>query len=164
MNERELRTPVHEWLSPNGNTRVIYEFLFSGYCDMVGVLFADQVGRRIPPVIKATAIELKLTDVAGVIRQAKSNRHYVHASYAAMPRWRVQKMRPDTVEKFVDAGVGLLSVGADVDVVIEPGPPLSNGSSDRLRKRWWSRIVRDDRLRRQTCGSHEPNEPEEMNR
>ena len=152
MKERELRTPVHEWLSRNHGTRVIYEFLFSGYCDMVGVLFADQVGRRIPPVIRAIAVELKLADVAGVIRQAKSNRHYVHASYAAMPRWRVLKMRPATIQKFVDAGVGLLSVGTDVDVIVVPGPPLSHGSSDRLRKRWWSRIVRDDRLRRQAEG------------
>lgn len=147
-NERDMRKAVHAWLSPDGSTEVIYEFLMMrGYCDMVGILFAKQTGRTIPLVKWVTAVELKLEDVAGVIRQSRGNRHSVHASFAAMPKPRCQRMQPTTVKKFLEAGIGLLSVGDDVTVAIPPGEPLvsKNINIEHFRKRWWSRIVRDKR-------------------
>jgi hypothetical protein len=55
-------------------------------------------------------VELKLFDVAGVIRQAKANRYVANLSYAAMPKERVIHMRPQTLDKFTALGIGLLSV------------------------------------------------------
>ncbi len=147
MLERDMREAVHAWLSPDGNTEVIYEFMMTGgYADMVGILFEKRTGRTIPPVVRATAVELKLTDVAGVIRQAWSHRHSVHASYAAMPKDRCRRMKPETVRRFLGAGIGLLSVGSCVEVLVPPGKPLMSLNTEQFRKRWWSRIARDKRL------------------
>lgn len=148
MKERDLQQPVHKWLSADGHTKIIYEFMMAGYCDMVGILFAERIGRAIPPVVMASAVELKLDDVAGVLQQAWENRHFVHASYAAMPKERCRKMRPATKRQFLGAGIGLLSVSTSVEVVIPPGKPMASLNTEDFRTRWWSRIVRDERVRR----------------
>lgn len=154
--ESEMQEPVHTWLSPTGETKVIYEFLMAGYCDMVGILFAKQEGRRIPAVLRATAVELKLLDIAGVVWQAHYNRHFVHASYAAMPKERCRRMVRASLRKFFDAGVGLLSVDSGVEVLVAPGPPLATLNTEDFRKRWWARIVRSERLKREALA--EPTE------
>ncbi len=176
--ERELREPVHAWLSPTGETKVFYEYSMDGKCDMVGVLFASRNGRAIPEVLRATAIELKLLDIAGVIQQARMHRCYVHASYAAMPEARCRQMVRASRAKFRDAGVGLLSVGLDappqnicrgfcwyyirgglrvcVKEIIKPGPPFPGLDTERFRKRWWALALRHERLRRQAAELVEP--------
>lgn len=153
MLEAELRPAVHAWLVNQGLT-VIYEFQMGGYCDMVGVKFARRAGRGVPPATDAVAVELKLSDVAGVIVQAKGNRHSVRASCAAMPWSRVAKMRGKTREQFREAGIGLLAVTENPAGVIEyikPGPPLPDMSLGNFSRRWWNRIVRDERLGRKNA-------------
>lgn len=145
MRERELRQPVHEWLTREARTKVMYEVLMAGYCDMVAVLFAQRTGRLIPLLLRITAVELKLSDVAGVIKQAEHNRWHVHASYAAMPLARCRRMLPATVQKFRASGVGLLSVGPSVEVLVEPSRPVAGLDVERYRKRFWRRILRNER-------------------
>lgn len=147
MLEREMREPVHAWLNRDAPTDVIYEFLMAGYCDMVGIQFADRVGRAIPQVVLATAVELKLTDIAGVLRQAQGNRHFVHESFAAMPAERCGRMQPRTLDRFVAAHVGLLSVGNAVEIIIPAGKPWPTLNIEYWRKRWWKRILRSRRWR-----------------
>ena len=147
MLERDLRPAVHAWLRSQGYT-VIYEFLMCGYCDMVGVRFDERVGRAVPRAIDAMAVELKLRDVTGVIAQAEANRAVVRVSYAAMPAETVAKMPHRTLERFRQAGVGLLAVGADVESRIAPGQPLPDMTLRYFSRRWWNRIVRDKRLGR----------------
>ncbi len=151
MLERDMQMCIHAWLKRTPETKVIYEFRMVGYCDMVGVLFARRVGRQIPQVIKTTAVELKLTDIAGVLVQATANRHCVHESFAAMPMSRVNRMRSQTLLLFRDAGIGLLAVDVQsslVFVAVSPGIALPSMDPESFRRRWWARIVSDKRLGR----------------
>jgi hypothetical protein len=114
--------------------------MLSGYCDVVGVRFAERIGRPIPPVLLAVAVELKLTNVAAVIRQARYNLHFAHESYCAMPNTRCAKMLPATLERFRAARVGLLSVSVDqVEVLIKSG---EGKWQDRYRRKLWRRVSR----------------------
>ncbi len=152
MKERDMRSAVHAWLTDQGYT-VIYEFQMRGYCDMVGVVFAERVGRAVPPLMDAVAVELKLSDIAGVINQAWENRQVVPTSFAAMPWGRVAKMNFQSRERFRRAGVGLLVVSdfARVTTEIEPGTPLAEVSTGHLARRMWDRTVRDKRLGRKNA-------------
>lgn len=62
-----MRQAVCGWLIGQGMVPVFEVFMGPHTCDFIGVEFADRVGRRIPPVSRTMAIELKLDDVAGVI-------------------------------------------------------------------------------------------------
>jgi len=120
MTEKEMRPTVVKWLEDQG-LYVAHEVSVSGgWCDLVGVLWADRVGRRIPPIMLIMAVELKITDVAGVLYQARGNLENCDFSYAAMPAERCEKMRPATLRMFTDAGIGLLSVNSGVRTVIPP--------------------------------------------
>ena len=121
MVERDMRPPVDAWLRAQGMTDTLWEsFLFQN-ADLVGVRFVRRVGPAIPPIERCIVVELKMCDVAGVLRQCHRQRHYPAEAYAAMPRERVARMRPATVERFRTIGAGLLSVNGDgVQVVIEP--------------------------------------------
>lgn len=119
-NEKWMRSQVCRWLVENGLTP-IFEVYLCHTCDFVGVEFAEQTGRLIPAIKRSIAVELKLDDVAGVIKQSVLNQHRVATVYAAMPKGRVTKMRPETIDKFRLQGIGLLSVTAfGVEVVVEP--------------------------------------------
>ena len=132
-----MRPAVDAWLRERGCVPV-HETHLRHRCDVIGVQFANRVGRSIPDVVLAVAVELKLTDVAGVIRQAGENLHYVHESYAAMPAERCDVMRPATLQKFADWGVGLLAVSPEeVQVLIRSG----RGSwQNRLQQKLWRRV------------------------
>lgn len=147
-----MRPAVTAWLEASGHT-VTYETMCwcMGYsCDIVGARFAPRTGRAIPPVDSCIAVELKLTDIAGVIHQARSNRAAVRLSYAAMPAEFCRKMRPDSLDKFRAAGVGLLAVdGGEVTELVAP-VPQPGVISERLRKLVWRR--REARFEKQsTC-------------
>jgi hypothetical protein len=131
-----LRPPVAQWLHSQGMNPV-FEVMLGGCCDVVGVRWGVRVGKRIPAIIETHAVELKLHDVAGVIRQARWNRHGVTFSWAAMPSERFTKMRPGTLAQFEEWGIGLLEVGKDVVVRV----PASRGESsgDHLAKKLWRR-------------------------
>ncbi len=144
MLERELRAPVHAWLVARGMTPV-YELLLGGYCDMVGLRFAERVGRPIPALLEVVAVELKLVRIAEVLDQAKNNRPHAHESYAAMPADRCARMLGATLAEFERAGVGLLSIGDVVDVMIKPVGTPEGARTEWYRKRWWARMRRDER-------------------
>lgn len=137
MKECEMLAAIDAWLEAQGCVP-LHETPLVHWCDVVGVLFAQRTSYRIPPVYRAIAVELKVEDVAGVIQQAVENRTCVHRSYAAMPRSRCDKMRPATLRKFVDAGIGLLSVdGNEVITLIEAAPGQWQES---FGKKFWRRV------------------------
>lgn len=139
--EGKLREPVVRWLQAQQMTPVFEVYLMAGTCDIVGVQFGQRVGRLIPPAVQICAVELKLHDVAGVLRQAISNRYYVTHSWAAMPAPRVAKMASRTIRKFIVAGVGLLSVDKSVTVVVKPNPsqPDTCWFTNNLPRKLWRR-------------------------
>lgn len=141
-----LRPPVSMWLDAQGYTPV-FEVCLSGCCDIVGANFAERIGRRVPEIRQTCAVELKLHDIAGVLQQAKGNCWHVNYSWAAMPKARISKCRPQTLRQFEDAGVGLLAVDGDaVEVVIQP---KRNDIQHKFihRKLWRRRREWRDRLK-----------------
>jgi len=134
MLEKDMREPVFEWLKSKGYD-VVCEFRLGHYVDVIGCRFAERQGKKIPDLLYTVAVELKLSDVAGVVRQAHENRMYVHESWAAMPRERLDRMGDRTVKKFAYAGVGLLSVYNETVSVILP-PKINYG----LQRRLWHRL------------------------
>jgi hypothetical protein len=136
MVENDMRKPIVDWLAADGMEDA-HECLLAGYCDVIGFRFHPRTGRPVPPLDCAVAVELKMSNVRQVIMQARWNRPYVNASFAAMPRDRCDRMRPDTLDKFRHAEVGLLAVEAgQVDVVI-PAAWENDGRAARRAKTWW---------------------------
>lgn len=139
--ESDMRESVKQYLLLRGFVPVVEFWLHnSGITDIVAGAYAPRVGRRIPELQEVVAVELKLNDVAGVIRQAKLNRHLSDWSFAAMPEPRIRKMRDDTLNKFGEHGIGLLSVG---DVVREEIAPTRGSGLPSHRsevKQLWRRV------------------------
>lgn len=139
--EKAMRPAVYHWLRERCDCVCIERYIKQAV-DMVGFSFGPRDGRLIPDVSKVVAVELKLRDFAGVIRQAKINLRTCHESWAAMPFHVVAKMRPATVAKFVTSGVGLLSVDGDaVKVVVSACVQVNDYWSHPHTKRsaWRSR-------------------------
>lgn len=140
--ESEMRDSVADWLRSRG-CAVAIEFFIYHMVDALGVIFGDRPSeRRIPPIQELYAVELKLFDIAGVIQQAKSNRHAVDWSFAAMPRSVVNRMREDTRRKFRLNGVGLLSVGETVEIVID-AERGSRSALKRIHRNSWRRMRKE---------------------
>lgn len=136
--EFEMRTIVVSWLSEMGFLSAV-EFYIHHMADIVGGRFGPRPSPgRVPPLVESIVVELKLHDIAGVIFQAKQNRHQMHKSYCAMPTEACEKMRPQSFDKFRTAGVGLLSVGEVVNEIIEPKP--GDGPVASIEKNLWRRI------------------------
>jgi hypothetical protein len=137
--EREMRAPVADWLRAN-RYLVAYEFHLCHMVDLVAGHFGYRHGKAIPPLEHTIAVELKLDDVAGVIRQAKNNTYFVNRSYCAMPASRCLTMRASTLALFAQANVGLLSVSSDetIEVVVSPGE--GKQANDRTTKGLWRRV------------------------
>ena len=135
--EADMREPVKQWLAERGFL-VTVEMMVCGYADIVGGRFgARPASRRKPPLIECWVVELKLTDVAGVIEQARHNLHQSHRSFCAMPAARCDRMLPRTVDKFRAAGVGLLSVGDAIREIVPSS--VGNGSKPHIANRLWRR-------------------------
>lgn len=135
--EKEMREPVIGWLHAQGFvcTRELCSLSYSPM-DIVAGIFGERVGRRIPPLLDCIAIELKLNDVLGVLRQASRNRGSVEQSFAAMPASRCARLKPKHIAAFVSDGVGLLSVRPDgIDVVL--AAQRSAGTHPRIYKNLW---------------------------
>lgn len=138
--ESDMRPAIIDWLNAR-RCKVLHECVAMGNCDVVGVRFAERHGRRIPPLENLITIELKMRDVAGVIRQAEKHVGVANGSFAAMPLERCQRMRDSTRERFWQAGVGLLAVdawGARVIVLAAERCPLQ--MRRRLQKAFWRRL------------------------
>ncbi len=147
--ERAMRKAVCEWLVSIGYVPVFEVW----NCDIVAGKWSERTGRAKPSLLSAIAVELKLDDVAGVIKQCKAARLRYDLAFAAMPEERVDRMREDTIGKFVEAGVGLLEVGESVSVKIEPlpGESLWSGKTAntlwRRRHEWSGRLTQVRKLR-----------------
>lgn len=142
MKEKELRPIVDLWLQRQGY-QVGHELLLSGYCDVVGFLFDKRTSRYIPCLLKVIAVELKVSDVAGVISQAECNRYFVDKSFAAMPAERCQSMGQKTLSKFKKSKVGLLAVGDAVEIIVPARRMQGNylqcdkDYCEKLRRKLW---------------------------
>ena len=117
VTEKILRPKVEAWLKKQG-FYVAHEVMLSGYVDLTGCKWAQRIGRRIPPIIELMAVELKISDIKGVLRQAKNNSYFTDYSYAAMPCEKCESMRGKTLERFENFGIGLLGVNNSVKVII----------------------------------------------
>jgi len=139
--ERDMRQPTIEWLRGRGFVTTAERMIY-GYVDVVAARYGKRPspGRK-PPLLETIAVELKMSDVAGVIKQASDNRNAVDWSYCAMPASRIDKMRPATLERFREAGVGLLSLDADgVSVAIEPSRGQGMDGSPAVAARIWRAV------------------------
>ena len=139
--EFEMREPVKNWLIEREFYPAVEFWLHNaGITDIVAGFYGKRNGRKIPDLIETTSIELKLNDVAGVLRQAIQNKHKCDWSYAAFPNSRIEKMRQQTIDQFMVAGVGLLSVGFDVVEVVCPSQGPGLPSESREAKQLWRRV------------------------
>ena len=134
--ERQMRPQVCTWLSGQGFIPVFEVHLACfGASDIVAGKFAEGL------LTDIIAVELKLDDIAEVLRQATNNRYVVPWSYAAMPDATCERMRQATLQRFEEQGIGLLSVGERVRVFV---PPKRFSEADEVRlaklgKRLWRR-------------------------
>ena len=143
LRERDMRPMIDDWLRDRDFVPA-HECLLSAYVeyvDVLGIRFCPRVGRAIPELDMLVAVELKLNDIAGVLRQSRSNRHYVHFAYAAMPEDRCKRMREKTRDKFRVAGIGLLAIGEEVSETI-PARFNDLKVGDYRRKQHWRRYRR----------------------
>ena len=132
--ERAMRPQVCKWLTDKGFIPVFEIHLANfGATDIVAGSFADE--EKTPSLLDMIAVELKLTDIAGVLRQAGNNRHIVPLSYAAMPEAVCRRMKKKTLARFWLDGIGLLSVGDTVTEIVEP--KRFDEKPDHLRPDGW---------------------------
>lgn len=147
--EFDMREPVKSYLLSMGFFPAV-EFWLHGYgpSDIVAASYLERVGRKVPELFEVVAVELKLEDFAGVLKQAKRNWQLSDWSYIAMPIERVQRMRKATRDLVVASGVGLLAVGDAVTEVTAPqrGPGLPAGRN-QIKTLW-------RRVRQQVIDSH----------
>ena len=139
MKERDMRPAVDAWLRRQGASQTLWESRIFTNADLVGVRFAERMGRAIPPLVEVVVVELKMYDIVGMWRQARLHRKYPVSSFGAMPLERIRRMLPATIDAFEFSGVGLLSVDGDrVDVIVPPRK--SDTEWGTIRKRLWRRV------------------------
>lgn len=139
--ESDMREPVKAWLMDRDFLPAVEFWLHGcGITDIVAGSYAKREGRRIPKLWEVVAVELKLNDFAGVLRQAKTNRHHCDWSYVAMPVERIEKMRESTKAQLREAGIGLLSVGQAVKEVLLPKQGFGLSEDRNQVKTLWRRV------------------------
>lgn len=137
--EFDMRRPVKNWLFTNGYLPAIeFGLHHGGITDIVAGRYEERTSRRTPKLLDVIAIELKMHDVSGVLRQSVANSR-VCASYAAMPTERIRKMRGKTIERFERHGVGLLAVDSHVTQVLTAKSDGMN-INESTRKQLWRRV------------------------
>ena len=125
--EFSLRVPVARWLISRGLAPVC-EVDSLHNCDLVGIRW-DRPGH----ITEMVAVELKLTDIAGVLRQCACHiNRQVTETWAAMPAVSAKSQL-----KFANLGVGLLIV--EGDRVVEMVAPQRFESTDLRR---WANLYR----------------------
>ena len=153
--EKEMREPVAKWLEHRG-LEAGYELMVSGYADMLGFEFAERIGRPIPNLMRVVVIELKLRDVRGVIRQAVTNKYHIEESWTAMPEDFCLRMDGPTLDLFIEAGVGLLSVPdeswKEVKIIFFPTGGSSYG--DWLKGKLWRVHRQNERKFFERCSAN----------
>jgi len=110
LKERDLREPVADWFREHGYECAYERFFASGYCDVLAFRFAKQTSRRIPDLLEAIAVELKLKDVGTAIWQARGYARGGAKAFVAMPLERCRRMRGHTLDEFRRGYIGLLAI------------------------------------------------------
>ncbi len=146
MIENDMRPAIVNWLQRCGYYDA-HECLIGDYCDVIGCMWSERIGRSKPNLLEMICVELKMRDIAGVIYQAKGNHYHCNLSYCAMPLDFCNRMRPKSIERFINAGVGLLSVdGTAVDIQLFSN--YKNKSPDVVfRNRLWNFKLRNNNRR-----------------
>ena len=143
--ENDMRKPVVDWLAAKGYEDAHECYVGGHYCDVIGFRFATRAGRPVPQLRAVVCVELKMSNVQQVIRQARGNARSCNASYAAMPLDRCAKMRATTRAIFSRRGIGLLSVdGLRVAVQI-PAVRLHDGREQSYKRTWWRWHLRNEK-------------------
>jgi len=139
--ESQMREPVKAYLMDRGFFPAV-EFCLHGcgITDIVAGSYCDRKGRQIPILREVVAVELKMTDFAEVLRQARRNKKHCDWSFIAMPSERIGKMREATKEAIRSAGIGLLSVGDEVREVIIPERGSGLSENRNQVKTLWRRV------------------------
>lgn len=143
MKEAQLRPVMERYLQSFGYY-VAHECMIYGHCDMIGCKWAERVGRAKPELLETVAVELKISDILGVISQAEQNLLACTYSFAAMPLQFCESMRPQSVEKFRLGGVGLYGIDVEKDIVKVIVPSLSIGTEHAQchKDRLWNFYLR----------------------
>ena len=144
MVENDMRPAIVNWLNRN-NYYDAHECMISGYCDVIGCLWGDRIGRKPPTLLEMVCIELKMRDIGDVISQAQSNHYHANLSYCAMPIDICTVMRPQSILKFSHAGVGLLSVDNESIKIIIYSNYKNKPPHEIFRKRLWAFKLRDEK-------------------
>jgi len=145
MVESEMRPAIDEWLNRNGYYAA-HECLVGGWCDVIGCMWSERIGRRRPELLEMICVELKMLKISDVIYQAHGNHYHCNLSYCAMPKRTVDRMRAKTIDKFISAKVGLLSV-KDYDVKTIVFSQYRNEQPHTIfRDRLWSFKLRHKKL------------------
>lgn len=162
MLERDMRPAVIDWCYEQGYSPVCEVLVWSHNADIVAARFAQRTSRKIPELIGLIGIELKLSDVSGVLWQCNQLKKQTNVVYAAMPIERIGKFAPKTFNKFKSTGVGLLSVTTAGKVNIEIPHYAENIQPNEwqrvtLKRKLWRRIQKGDTHVRTKCTCRECN-------
>jgi hypothetical protein len=134
MIEFELRIPVARWLLKRG-LHPILEVSCLGNCDLIGAAFQTKPIK----LTEIVAVELKLSDITGVLRQCRSHvNRGIGEVWAALPL-EVALRKKDSF----DSDIGLLSVDVTSGEVYEIVPAtirttkrnIINYSQNALKRR-----------------------------
>ena len=135
--EGALRAPVINWMISRCMEPV---FEAVANIDMLGVRWLPRTGRSVPDIEYVDAVELKLEELSGVLRQAVNNCYRAHRSWCAMPHARIARMKDASIQKFRDAGVGLLSCARyGCTPVVDARTNYDYTPSPRTRRILWRR-------------------------
>ena len=134
--EKDLRVHIIKWLNENG-LEVAHECYSMNNCDVVGFEFWPQTNRRVPELRRVIAIELKIKDFQGVLMQCRDHRRYANQVYAAMPKIIVDKIKLETCYKFIEQGIGLLSVADNGRVEVRNSSLNYDPNYNRNTKALW---------------------------
>lgn len=142
MVENDMRQAIVKWFNRNGYYDA-HECMIGGYCDVIGCMWSERVGREKPELLEMICVELKMRDITGVILQARGNHYHCNLSYCAMPADFCGRMKLDSVEKFHTAGVGLLAVEDDKVELIIYSDYHNDMPDEVFRKRLWNFKLRN---------------------
>jgi len=142
--ERDMRRPVCLWLHERGYTPLLECWTYNN-CDIAGVTFTGSPRR----IDRVAVVELKLRDVAGVLRQCE--RHiacgYANVVYAALPCGCATR----AVDVLARANIGVLEVDVTAGMVRSLYEPTrcetcsckgAERSFWRRRNQWLDRLDR----------------------
>lgn len=140
IKEFDLRKPVIEFFERKGYICLVECYLCGGFCDIVALKYFERVGRKIPDIKFLLAVELKISNIASVVRQAEKNIYRSNASFIAIPKERFMKLRESSLNRIKNLGLGVITIdGNSVKVKVLPKaskPKLTK----RLKKKLWSRV------------------------